>query len=108
MNSLCSLHIGSYVLDGTIRLNETNPKATGCPKMVPVLEGARHDVPRPFFPFLHFSLSSLTREVKNLVIGIPEANFLDLSRSVRRQSRKSTLAGKFRGIFVAGKPTTSI
>jgi hypothetical protein len=99
----------SYVLGGTIRVDEDNPKATGCPEMVPVLRAVRHDAPRPFFPFLPFSLSlslslslsSLTREVKNLVIGIPEANFLDLSRSARRQSRKSTPAGKFRGIFVA-------
>lgn len=86
------MHDGSYVLGGTIRVNEANPKATGCPEMVPVLRTARHDV---------LSLSR-AREVKSPVIGIPEANFLDLSPARPSQSRKSMPgpAEKFRGIFV--------
>jgi len=66
-----------------------------------VLRATRHDVPSSLF------LSSLAREVKNLVIGIPEANFLDLSRSARRQSRKST-RGNFEGFSSQAERTTSI
>jgi len=56
----------------TIRINEANLKATGCPETILVLR----EVGRLSLSFY--------REVKNPVIGIPEANFLDLSRTARR------------------------
>lgn len=63
-------------------------------------------LPIPFPLSLSLSLTlSLIHEVKSPVIGIPGANFLDLSPPARPQSRKSTpeTTEKFRRIFIAGR-----